>query len=150
GLQYLTIPFFLAWKYTLSAFLLWIGCFMFGYRIHYSDLWRWVMFSELVFLIPEFLKFLWFLMTSGDPNYHDLVAFYPLSLMNLVDYELVDKKFHYPLKALNVFEIVYWFVLVIGIFYLSRKKWIISVYIVGSSYVLFFILWLGYYTVVYK
>ncbi len=150
GLQYLSVPFFLAWKFTLTAFLLWVGCFMFGYRIIYSDLWRWVMFSELIFLIPEFLKFLWFFLNPEDPVYQDVVAFYPLSLINLMDYELVDKRFHYPLKALNVFEMAYWFLLMTGIYFLSRKKWRISVYIVSSSYILFFFIWLIFYVIVYK
>lgn len=150
GIQYLAIPIFLAWKFTLTAFLLWVGCFMFGYKVTYSQLWRWVMFAELVFLIPEFLKFIWLLINPSDPSYHDIVAFYPLSLINLVDYSSIDPRWHYPLKALNIFEPIYWLVLIIGVFYLSNKKWNTSAVIVVSSYVLFFFLWLGYYVIVYK
>ena len=61
-----------------------------------------------------------------------------------------DKKFHYPLKALNVFEIIYWYVLAIGVFFLSGKKWKISIMVVASTYVLFFCIWLVFYVLVYK
>ena len=150
GLQYLSIPFFLAWKFTMTTFLIWVGCFMFGYKVTFAAMWKWVMFTELIFVVPEFLKLLWFLIAGGDPGYQDVVAFYPLSLMNFVDHTAVDPRFHYPLKALNVFEAFYWFGLVVGVFYLSKKKWIISVYAVFTSYVLFFFLWLVFYVLVYK
>ncbi len=149
GVQYVSVPFFLAWKFTLTAFLLWVGCFMFGYRVTYAQLWRWVMFSELIFIAPEILKFVWFLSFGGDPSYQDVVAFYPLSLMNLVNYELVDARYHYPLKSLNIFELFYWFSLAVGIFYLSKKKWNISWYITTSTYILFYFLWLGFFILVY-
>ncbi|MFY0689707.1 MAG: hypothetical protein JXQ90_21230 [Cyclobacteriaceae bacterium] len=150
GLQYLSVPFFLAWKFTITAFLIWVGCFMFGYKIFYRELWRWVMFSELIFLIPEFLKFAWYLGAANDPVYEDIVAFYPLSLINLVDYTSVDHRWHYPLKALNIFEPIYWFTLCIGVLYLGNKRWDISVLIVALSYVVPFLLWLGYYALVYE
>lgn len=150
GFQYVSVPFFIAWRITMTSFLLWVGCFMFGYRLTYRELWRWTMFAELIFLVPEFLKLIWFMMSAGDPVYQDIVAFYPLSLINLVDYTSVDSMFHYPLKALNIFEIIYWYVLMIGIYFLSKKKWNISVLIVSSSYILFFLLWLVYYLMVYR
>ena len=150
GIQYLSVPFFIAWRITFSAFLLWVGCFMFGYRITFAALWRWVMFSELVFIVPEFLKLFWLMLSGDDHDYQDIVAFYPLSLINLVDYTAVDPMFHYPLKALNIFELLYWYVLMIGVYFLSNKKWATSVLIVGSSYIFFFLLWLVYYLMVYR
>jgi len=150
GFQYLSVPLFLAWKFTMTAFVLWIGCFMFGYKITYSQLWRWIMFSELLWILPEILKFLYFLLGPDDPDYQDIVAFYPLSLMSFFDHETIAARFHYPLKSLNLFEPIYWLVLIIGVFYLSKKKWQISVYVVFSSYVLFYFLWLIYYSIVYK
>lgn len=150
GLQYFSVPLFLAWKFTLTAFILWTGCFLFGYRVTYVQLWKMVMIMELVFIIPELLKVIWFTTFDTDPTYHDYVAFYPFSLMNLVDYHQLSDRWHYPLKALNVFEGVYWLLLVAGIYWLSNKKLRVSAWIVASSYVLFFFIWLGYYLVVFK
>lgn len=150
ALQYFSVPFFLGFKFTLTSFLLWTGCFLFGYRVTYAQLWKLVMIMELVFIVPELLKVVWFMLLPDDPSYYDFVAFYPLSLMHFVNYEVVASAYHYPLKALNLFELVYWVALTLGIWWLSNKELRISAFIVGSSYVLFFLIWLGYYLVVYK
>jgi len=150
GLQYLSIPVFLLWKFTLIAFILWVGCFLFGYRVTYSQLWKMVMIMEIIFIIPELLKVGWFTLIATDPLYQDVVAFYPLSMINLFNYENLNPRWVYPLKALNVFEIAYWGLLMAGVYWLSNKKLKISVYIVLSSYVLFFCLWLVYFLLAYR
>ena len=150
ALQYLSIPLFYLWKFTVTSFVLWVGCFMFGYKITYSQLWKIVLISETLFLLPDLMKTGWFMLVEGDPSYWDVKAFYPLSLMNFFDYELVDKRWHYPLKAINLFEIGYWFILVYLIHISAKKKLSYAYNIVFSSYVLFFFVWLGFYLIVYK
>ncbi|MFY0599357.1 MAG: hypothetical protein JXR03_06775 [Cyclobacteriaceae bacterium] len=150
GLQYLTVPIFLLWKFCFTTFILWVGCFMFGYRVTFSQVWKLVMIFEIVFVIPEFLKVIWFTAVYTDPNYFDYAAFYPLSLINLFDYESLSDKWMYPLKAFNMFEIVYWGLLASGIFFVSEKKWKTSAIIVLTSYVLFFFIWIGFYLLAYK
>ncbi|NQZ77374.1 MAG: sulfate ABC transporter permease [Ekhidna sp.] len=149
GIQYLSVPFFLAWKWTWTTLILWIGCFMFGYRLHFNQLWKMVMLAELVFFLPEIVKVLWFTLFYTDPDYNDYMAFYPFSLINLVDYTQIDPKYHYPLKSINLFELLYWPVLILGIYFMSGKKLKISSYIVLSTYILFFFVWLGFYMMVY-
>jgi len=148
--KFLSIPLVYAWKFTVIAFVIWIGCFMFGYRVTYSQCWGVVIAAEFIFLIPEILKILWFMLVDTDPTYNDISGFYPLSLIHFVDFESLDKRWAYPLRALNVFEIVYWFLLVGGIHHYARKDkkyvWII----VACSYVLIFFLWLLFYAIVYK
>lgn len=150
GLTYLSVPIFLAWKFTLSAFVLWVGCFMFGYKITFAQLWKMVTLFELVFVLAELCKLFWFTIIPQDLSFQDYQAFYPLSLMNLVDYESVAARWYYPLKALNVFEILYWLLFIAGIYWISGKKLTISLYLVSSSYILMFIIWLIYYVLVYK
>lgn len=149
GIQYLSVPIFLAWKWTWTTLTLWIGCFMFGYRIHFNQLWKMVMLAEIVFFLPEIVKVLWFTLFYTDPDYNDYMAFYPFSLINLVDYTQIDPKWHYPLKSINIFEVFYWPVLILGIYFLSGKKLKYSAYIVLSTYVLFFFVWLAFYLAVY-
>lgn len=149
GIQYLSVPVFLAWKWTWTTLILWIGCFMFGYRLHFNQLWKLVMLLEIFFFLPEIAKVLWFTIFYTDPNYNDYMAFYPFSLINLVDYTQIAPKWHYPLKAVNIFEIIYWPILVFSIYFISGKKLKISAYIVASTYVLFFFLWLLFYLAVY-
>lgn len=150
ALKFFSIPFIYLWKVTVIAFVVWIGCFMFGYKVTYAQSWGVVISAEYVFLIPEVLKILWFMVIESDPTYNQVSSFYPLSLIPLVDYDAIDKRWAYPLRALNVFEILYWILLVEGIHHFARKDkkyvWII----VACSYILLFVLWLLFYAVVYK
>lgn len=148
--KYLSIPLVYLWKFTVIAFVIWIGCFMFGYRVTYSQSWGVVLTAEYIFLVPEILKILWFMFIETDPTYNDIGAFYPLSLINFVDFELLDKRWGYPLRALNVFEVIYWFLLVEGIHHHARKDKKYVWVIVACSYILIFILWLLFYVIVYK
>jgi hypothetical protein len=150
ALQFFSIPFVYLWKFTVIAFVIWIGCFMFGYRVTYGQCWGVVIGAEFIFLVPEILKIAWFMTVETDPTYHDIRAFYPFSLMHFFDYYALDKRWAYPLRALNLFEILYWFVLVTGIHHYARKEKKMVWFIVLCSYVLLFFLWLGFYAIVYK
>lgn len=150
GLKVIAIPFIYLWKFTVIAFVVWVGCFMFGYRVTYTQCWGVALSAEFIFLIPELLKIGWFMFVHRDPTYHDIRSFYPFSLMQLFDYNELDKRWAYPLRALNVFEVFYWFVMVEAIHHFARKDkkyvWII----VACSYILIFFLWLVFYVIVYK
>ncbi|NOS90625.1 MAG: hypothetical protein HOP30_01775, partial [Cyclobacteriaceae bacterium] len=51
-LQFLSIPFIYAWKFTVIGFVLWVGCFLFGYWITFSQCWSVAMAAEFVFILP--------------------------------------------------------------------------------------------------
>jgi hypothetical protein len=153
ALQFFSIPFIYLWKFTVIGFVLWVGCFMFGYRITFGQCWGVVMAAEFIFIIPELLKIGWFLFVRTDPTIPEIRAFYPLSLMNFFDYQTIGKKFAYPLRALSIFEVFYVLVLVRGVNYFSfriHKQNKATWWIVSSSYVLLFFLWLIFYIIVYK
>jgi hypothetical protein len=149
-LQYLSVPAVYMVKFTFIAFFIWVASFGFGYRITYASCWQIVMVSEIIFVVPELMKIAWFLLVRTDPNYFEVLAFYPFSMMNLFNFENVAKEWHYPLKALNLFEIVYWVLVIAGIYVKSRKKYRNAVYIGLFGGVLPFLVWLGYYVIVYK
>jgi hypothetical protein len=150
GVKYLSIPFVYLWKFSVIAFVIWVGCFMYGYRVTYSQCWGVVVGAEFIFLIPEVLKIIWFMTVQTDPDYSEIRAFYPLSLMHFFDYYSIDNRWAYPLRALNLFEVVYWFMLVSGIHHYARKERRIVWLIVACSYILLFFIWLGFYVIVYK
>ena len=150
ALKYLSIPFVYLWKFTVIAFVIWVGCFMYGYRVTYTQCWGVVIGAEFIFLIPEVLKILWFITIDTDPTYNDIRAFYPFSLIHFVDYESLPKRWAYPLRALNAFEVAYWFMLVAGIHHYARKQKKTVWLIVACSYILLFVLWLIFYAIVYK
>jgi hypothetical protein len=150
GIKFLSIPFVYLWKFTVIAFVIWVGCFMYGYKVTYTQCWGVVIGAEFIFLVPEVLKIIWFMIIETDPDYHEIRSFYPLSLMHFFDYYSLDKRWAYPLRALNVFEIVYWFLLVSGIQHYARKEKKVVWLIVICSYILLFFLWLAFYVIVYK
>lgn len=150
ALQFLTIPLIYLWKFTVIAFVIWVGCFMFGYRVTYSQCWGITVVSEFIFIVPELLKIGWFMFIETDPNLLDIRAFYPFSLMNFADYSEVGPQYVYPLKALNLFEIFYWVLLVTGVHFFSRKERKQAWIIVLCSYVIIFLMWILFYIVVYK
>jgi hypothetical protein len=150
AIQYVSIPLVYAWKFTVIAFVVWVGCFLFGYRVTYVQCWGVVIGAEFIFLIPEVLKICYFLFIETDPAYNDIGAFYPFSLMHFFDYLAIEKRWAYPLRALNLFEIAYWFALVAGVAHYTRKSKKLMWYVILGSYVLLFFLWLAFYVAVYK
>ena len=149
AMQYFSIPLIYAWKFLVLAFVIWVGCFMFGFRVTYEQCWRVVMAAELVFYIPEVIKIFWFLAVETDPNFYRIRAFYPLSLMSFFDHLTLPARYHYPLKALNLFELVYMAALMMGVYYYSKRPFKNSFIIILSTYLPIFILWLMFYMIVY-
>ncbi len=148
-LAYFAIPVVYLFKFTVTAFVLWIGCFMYGYKVPYRKVWQVVMIAEVIFFVPEVIKIFYFTTIENDPDYFQVQAYYPLSLIQLYDFTELEKQLHYPFKAINFFEVIYWGLLVLGIHLVTLKNFSIAIAIVFSSYVLVFFLWLWFYTIVY-
>ncbi|OEK06460.1 hypothetical protein [Roseivirga misakiensis] len=149
GFKYLAIPIVYGIKFTVVGFILWVGCFLWGYRVEYNKCWQIAMIAEVIFFVPVLLKIFWFMFVSTDPNYFEYQAFYPFSLMNFYHYaDVADSKI-YPNQALNLFEIGYWIVLAYGVDFAARKKKSIANSIVATSYIPLFLFWLWFYISVY-
>ncbi len=149
-IQYLTIPLIYLWKFTVIGFVIWLGSFTFGYRITFAQCWGIALAGEYVFLIPEIIKNVWFLFFESDPTYKEIVSFYPLSLATLIDLDTISKAYVYPLKALNLFEIVYWYILTLGLQANVKIKQSTAWKIILSSYGMLFCGWLLFYIAVYR
>jgi hypothetical protein len=150
AIRFLSVPLIYLWKFTVIGFVIWVGCFMWGYRVTFSQCWGIAIVSEFTFLVPEVIKIFWFFVVETDPTIYDIRGFYPLSLMNLFNYEDIDTRYAYPLRALNLFELAYWYLLITGVHFFARKEKNVAIWIVLSSYVLLFFFWLWFYTAVYK
>jgi hypothetical protein len=149
SLKYMSIPFGYAYKLTLIAFVLWTGAFMFGYKISFGQMWKIAIIGEFVFLFAELTKIAWLIWVPYEPTIWDIRAFYPLSLMNLFDYQSISSSWVYPLQSINLFEPANWMVLVYGIHLTARKKIEYAYAIVFTTYVPLFLIWLIYYSIVY-
>lgn len=149
ALQYFSIPLIYLWKFTALGFVIWIGCFLFGYRVTYAQCWGIVLVAEFVFLIPELIKVIWFLTVQSETTIFEIQAFYPLSVMNLVDYQELPTRYAYPFKALNLFEPLYWYGVALGIKHFARRGLKPAWTIVLAFYVPVFLMWLAFYMIVY-
>ncbi|WP_143960345.1 sulfate ABC transporter permease [Litoribacter populi] len=148
-LNYLWTPFALLWKFTLTAFLLWIGTFLFGFKVKYGEIWKFVLVAELVFIFPELIRLLYFAAIPPE-NYLEIRNFYPFSIFSILTTDNIPNRFHYPLQALNLFEVIYWFLLAVGIHAVTGKAYQTCLALVLSSYGVGLLLWLGYYATVFK
>ena len=149
-LNYLWTPFALLWKFTLTAFIIWTGSFAFGYKTSFVKLWQFALFAEIVFIVPELLKMIYFIQPADGVTFQEIRDFYPFSLFSMIDAHLVASKYHYPLRALNLFELIYIILLVLGFHTISKRSIKESILVILFSYVLFFLLWLIFYILVYK
>lgn len=149
-IQYITIPIIYLWKFTLIGFVIWVGCFMFGQKMGFREAWHVAMVSESVFFLAELIKIAWFIWVETDPSIWQVREFYPLSLIAFFDVNALDDRWLYPLKAINVFELAYWYLLAKGLVFYSPKLKSSALLIVVCSYSICFLLWLVFYLLVYN
>ena len=142
-IAYLLLPLLLIIKISIIALILDVGCFFFDKEIKYKKLFNIVTKADFVFLGVMILKTIWFYVFHQNFTLEDTQYFYPLSLLNLIDYQGLSSWWIYPLQVLNLFEVAYWFVLS----YLLGKELKTTTSkgfsIVASSYGVGLLIWVG-------
>jgi hypothetical protein len=149
-LNYLWTPFALLWKFTVTAFLFWSIGLMIGYKANFKELWKFALVAEMVFIFPELLRLLVYMNPSGSVTYLDIQNFEPLSALWLVGPTNVGEQYHYPLSVLNLFELIYGAVWVLGFHSISKRSVEESVLVVLLAYFLPLLIWLGFYIGAYR
>lgn len=109
---------FLLFKIFIISLILDAGLFFYNLKLRYKELFKIVVKAEFVFLLPIIFKTIWFYFFSQGFSMIDLQYFYPLSVINLVDYNNLEVWQAYPLQIINLFELAYLFILAI---LLSKK-----------------------------
>ncbi|MBS4070310.1 MAG: sulfate ABC transporter permease [Algoriphagus sp.] len=149
-LNYLWTPFALLWKFTVIAFLFWSIGLMVGFKANFKDLWKFALVAEIVFIFPELLRLLVYMNPSGNVSYLEIQNFEPLSLLWVIGPDHVAEKYHYPLSVLNIFEIIYGVLWVLGYHAISRRTLEESTLVVLFAYFLPLLIWLGFYIGAYR
>ncbi len=144
--QYLWVSFIFLFissliKFFLISTVLYMGLIIAGQKISFMKIFRVVLISEYIFLIAIFLKFIYFYFIQVIYSLTNVNTFYPLSILNLLDSDLIDKIWIYPLQILNVFEITYWIILAYSISKLINNNFDKAFKIVLSSYLPSLIVW---------
>lgn len=141
-LSYALIPLVLLLKITVIAAILDVGCFFFDKKSAYKKLFTIVTKAEFIFLLAIVFKTIWFYFFQPDYSLVDLQYFYPLSIINIIGYEGLQRWFVYPLQVFNLFELIYWIILS----YLLSKELKITtdngLFIVTSSYGIALFIWI--------
>ncbi len=149
-LNYVWTPFAILWKITVATFIIWVGSFALGYKVPFQKLWQFILVAEIVFIFPELFKLLYFITPANQVTPEDIQNFYPLSLLSLINVDGIHPKYYYPLRALNLFEMLYWILLILGFHTLTKRSIREATLVVFSSYVVCFMAWLLFYIIVYK
>ena len=114
-LAYIMLPAILLIKITLVASCLSLGLLFVSDRFAFKQLFGVALVAEFVFLVPTLLKILWFTFVQTDYDLQDLQYFYPLSALNLFEAKALQTWWLYPLQTFNVFEVIYWVLLIQGV-----------------------------------
>ncbi len=139
--SYLFLIIIQIFKFTITCFILNVCALLYGLRLNLSRLIKVVLLSEGLFLFPIIIKIVWFYFFQTDYKLSDIQLFYPISILNILTIENIDKIWIYPLQLLNVFELLYWIALAYGISKLINNNFDKALKIVLSSYVPALVVW---------
>lgn len=139
---YLILPLITFFKILIPAGLIYLGLYLSNLRYSYSEVFKACVIAEFVLLLPILLKIIWFEFITPSFSLEEFKSFYPLSLYGLFDAELLEKWFHYPFKALNVFELGYWFALAGSLSVVLSLDFREMFRVVVSYYGAYFVCWI--------
>lgn len=125
---------------SLITSVLSLGLLVNDYRVKWLSVLKVVTLAQFVFFIPVVLKLFWFLFIQTDYTYATVSDFSAFSLYSLLDYAEDWQKG--PLKQLNLFEVLFWVVLAVGlkrVYDISLNR---GMAIVMQSYGVSFFLWM--------
>lgn len=132
--SYAIIPLYYLAKIFLVAVCIYIGSLLFGIDISFTKIFHAALLAEGIFLIPGIFRLGWFLFVQQDYTLSDIQFFYPLSVLNFFDPDSLEVWWIYPLQLLNVFEVLYLFMLAYGLYSMTTKSYLKILTLTASSY----------------
>jgi hypothetical protein len=138
---YLSTAAYLFIKISAISLIFYTALFLRGESSSFGEIFRVVVLSEYIFLIPAGIKVIYFhnIYTSGTlADWHKM---YILSALSL--FENVPGDWYYALQTLNIFEISYWFLLAWGLAKISRLSYDSSLQLVCLSYIPALLIWVS-------
>lgn len=113
--------------------------------IKFSEFILIALIAEFIFITAGFYKFVNFYWINTEYTIEDLQTYYPISMINLREYISTEKLIAYPLQLINLFELMYWGVLALGIREFSdhRISFIQSFGLTAITYGIGLLFWVG-------
>jgi len=115
------------------------GLYCYNQKLRFYRVFHVVILCEFVFLLAALVKILWFAHWYPDGTLLDWHRTYPLSALWF--FPQIPADWYYSLQLLNLFELVYWFLLAFGISKITPLNFDYSLKIILSSYVPALIIW---------
>ncbi len=122
-LNYALLPLIYLIKFTLITFWVLCGTIILGIKGRFKSIFKVVIVAEFVWLIPSLLLIVWFGVIDTTYSFNDIQYFSPLSLLSLFDATSIEPWLLFPLKSLNLFEVIYILVLALGIKTIIKKDY---------------------------
>ncbi|MGW8122728.1 hypothetical protein ACV07N_08705 [Roseivirga echinicomitans] len=128
-------------KTTIVASIIWLGVYLTKSTLPYQQIWKNVIFAQLVFSLKGYFL-LYIALFNSDFNLELIYGYHPLSLTSLFQDENIETYLILIFQSLNLFEVAYWFLLA---YFLSKElkgTFNDGLKVVVSSYIPAFTLWL--------
>ncbi len=111
-------------------------------NIKFGEEWKVVLMSQWTAIAAMFSKIIWFGFYQDNYTLEEVQTFYPLSIINLIDKETLDSWLRYPIQLINLYELLYWIILIAGIKKLLQCSWLRSIIITFLSYGVILLIWI--------
>jgi hypothetical protein len=144
-LGYAIIPLVILIRTSLVSLCLSIGVFFYytENQVKFKQLFKITLLGDFIFVLLGYFKFSYFFFVKTNYTLQDIQQFYPLSYINFLTIENIEPWLIYPLQAINLFEIGYFFILVYGLYKLLKNEYLKSFEIVAVSYGTGMVIWVG-------
>lgn len=127
-------------KLNFAAFCLFIGLFFTGKKIAYKKILKVVLLAEFVFVLYAGLR-LFLIFINEFNTLQEIQHFIPLSLYSIFYGNGIPEWLIYPLSIMNVAELVYWFLLALGLTLILKTHYLKNLKTVLTSYGTGLLLW---------
>jgi len=114
-LGYVFIPFITILKLLVVTIILSTGEVFYNLKLSFEKAFKVVLYSEAIFVIMEIIKLLWVYLFVNNLSIEYLQFFTPLSLINIFNLGELEPWFIYPFQTLNIFELIYIYLLTFNI-----------------------------------
>ena len=138
---YFSIPLFFLLKLSVLAGIIYIGCFLFDKTVSFNNCFKIMLVAEFSMLLSVLLKVLWFIINEPS-SIQEIQFFYPISLIQLFTPQQIPEYLIYPLQQVNVFEIVYWLLIIFGIMSFTQKDFLYAIKVTAFSYGISIFVWI--------
>lgn len=132
---YFFYPIYLFVKIVIISFFIKMSLSFFKFKeVKFMLIFTLVLIAEFVFLIPNLSEIIWFLFIHTQYTMEEVDSYSFLSLVGLIDSSGISSAYIYPVKLVNLFEVLYWILLIVGIKEITQSSGKQSFKIVASSY----------------